>query len=365
MEVQFKAGITRHCFLVLLALIFASDMGRGFGQSTLALKRVGTTPTPIMMHGSAVIKDRMYVIGGNADTLGWSNSVWSAKINADSSISDWRSEPPLPDYRSYIMNSVQTVGNRIYVIGGTNRAGAASPDGQSTTAQDILWAEAGADGTLSQWQRSMPYPGDKVTNAASFASGNAVYLVGGRGGGISSAVTIAELAADGSIKGWKMSKPMPVSTWFQGAGTLGNHAFVWGGLVKTDNQFCNDQIYRADIQADGSLGEWASVGRIATSVYSAGFTAMNGFLVSVAGRYQMGYPTNGMWYAAVKGGVPGEWAFLNTDLQTRLYMALAVDRAGGRIFVVGGRDRTARTVEEDVNSHVLDTIQAFQLTPAK
>ena len=335
-------------------------------ETQLALKTVGKAPKAIMMHGATIAAGRIYIMGGRLLGWGWSKAVWSAPINSDSTIGDWRTEAELLDRRCYISNTVVAARGCLYILGGSNLSAPNAAENTSEPASDILWSKLGEDGRLGEWQRSEPFDGACVSNAAAFASERALYLTGGSGkDGIHTEVSMMELADDGSPKSWRQLSPLPDSIWYHGAALLDNTVFVWGGLRTKKMDETNDKLFTGTLQPDGSITDWQKQGVLMTPLYSSGFVGMNGFLVSVAGRYSNGYPTNGIWYTQVKAGKPGEWTFLNTDLQARLYVALAVDREHGRIFAIGGRDRKGRTPEEIPDAPIRDTIQAFQLTASK
>ena len=97
-------------------------------------------------------------------------------------------------------------------------------------------------------------------------------------------------------------------------------------------------------------------------IYSSAFSGFNDYLVSIGGRYVNGTPTGDIVYSRLVNGVPQTWQTLKTDLHTRVYQSLGLDKTRGWIFVTGGRFREGAASK---TGKLIETVQAFQLTQPK
>lgn len=332
-------------------------------DQVLSLKQAGSLPRPLQMHGSAVVGNRIYVMGGNGPGIqgqaigGWSKQVISAKIEQDNTLGAWRNELELPDFRFYIGNSVEVVNNRIYIVGGSVAANQAVVESDATDAKDGVWTTVKSDGTLDPWRRMPEVPVEGLACAATCSDDRWLFVVGGLSNkSVNDGVFASQFAPDGAPGPWKKVSTLPIPLWFEGAAILEDHLFVWGGLPQEDNKCVNAKVYSAVVSRTGDIGIWEEQTPMPTPVYSSAFTGFNDHLLSIAGRYEGGYTTNVIWYSRFKDKRLGPWTMIKTDLRTRLYHSLGEDRTGGRIFVTGGRFRQGLDKGAPVNA-----VQAFHL----
>jgi N-acetylneuraminic acid mutarotase len=332
------------------------------------LAKAGKLPVPTMMHGAAVVGSRLYIMGGNFEPApgaggGWISDVWSAPIQPQGTLGEWRKEQPLPERRAYIGNAVQVINNRIYIVGGSVYAAANTGEPQATISQDVLWATVGPDGTLSQWQRSQPFPGQAISNTSTCATEKNLFVIGGHNLQlVSDAVVVCDVGEDGAPVNWRQAAKLPVSLWFHGSAILEDRIYVWGGLPTQGAKEVNGKCFSAAIGPNATLGAWQEEAALPYPVYSSAFTGSNDYLVGVSGRYANGLPTNAIWFSRAQNKRITSWQFLNTDLQARLYMALALDRTRGWVFITGGLDRRTTNQRRGPDVPVVDLVQAFQLT---
>jgi hypothetical protein len=353
-------------------------------QATFSLFRAGQMPIKRMMHGTAIVGTRIYLIGGNGGTstdrnqASWLQDVVSAEILPNGTLSEWRPESSLPSRRAYIMQSVETINNRIYVVGGSSYR---SPNGGESDVDKVrtaIFATVGPDGKLSDWQESDPFPTDPVSNAAVCASDKNLFLIGGlkpnpanaisesptpvateSGNRVSDSILASDIGSDGKPTNWREIGKLPKPLWFHGAAIVDDRIFVWGGLPTQRSQTVNRNVWSAKISDGPTVGEWIEESPMPYGVYSAAYCGFNDYLVAVGGRYTGALPTNAIWFNRLTNGKTGEWKVLTTDLAPRLFHSLGLDRSRSWVFVPGGLDRrTARTADP---APIVDTVQAFQL----
>lgn len=338
-------------------------------QPIFSLLDAGKLPEPRMMHGCAVIGDRIYVMGGNLEPDfkkdRWTNDVKSAPIGPDRKVGAWRTEASLPYCLAYVGQAVQAVNNHIYIMGGDRFEKPDSPEDTSKQIREVIWTTVGPDGVLSPWKTAAPFPGNPVSCLATCASDRSLMVVGGQNSDlISDAVLYCDLAADGEPKNWVKTANLPVPLWFEGAAALDNRVYSWGGITKPEKELKGDaafnrSIFSSALSGAGDVLEWKpDPTQMPYSLYSGAFCGFNDYLVCVSGRYQGNLPTNAIWFTRMVNGQSSGWRFLNTDLKTRIYHALGMERTRGWVYITGGVDRKGQKSADGV---LLDAIQAFQL----
>jgi len=343
--------------LPTVALLAISTTALGQGQ--FSLPNVGKLPRPTQMHGSAIIRDRLYIFGGETPD-GWSNEAFSAPINANATIGQWRQEAPLPDRRNYLVNNVEVVNDRIYVIGGNVAAAQKSPEGQLTKAGNVVWTTAGPDGTLAPWKSTAPMPGVSRSLGASCSTDTHLIVTGGSNRqDISNEVLVADITASGEPQNWRRTTALPDTRWFHAAAILENRVYVWAGLRKDERSSVDAAVYSAPLQGGGTLGAWRSEAAMSQPTYNSTCCALNDHLVTVGGRYSNKMPTNDIWSARLQNGQATSWNVLKSNLSSRVYHSLAMEKNRGWVFINGGKDKTT---PEAGSGTIVDTVQAFQLT---
>nr|HQH12187.1 hypothetical protein [Candidatus Sumerlaeota bacterium] len=143
-----------HKKLIVFLIFFLGVMQITCGQE---IQFKTTTPLRAgrQMAGAVVLGDYLYVISGNVDGMGYSNSVEMAKINPDGTLGEWKNTTPLPTDRSYIDNSTLVLNDIVYVVAGKH----SSLEKRTNT---IYWTRPLPTGELEPWRESFPFPGNGV-----------------------------------------------------------------------------------------------------------------------------------------------------------------------------------------------------------
>ena len=272
-----------------------------------ALKRCTNLPEPVQMHGCAVVGNRIYVFGGGATRTGWTNDVYSAPIEMDGSLGQWRREQPMPERRFYTGTSIEVVNSRIYVVGGNIAPLATSVEKDQVFATDALWTSVLSDGSLAPWQHSAPFPGAARANLAVAASDRNLFVLGGlSSGAVLDDVLCAEFGPDGNPTGWRQVAKLPTPLWFHGAAVLDDRMYVWGGLAQRDNTPVNGKVYSAAVLPDGALSAWeVEPNPMPVPLYSSSFCGFNDHLIAISGRTDKGGYSNFIEFTPPQGQAPG------------------------------------------------------------
>ncbi len=310
------------------------------------------------MQGSAVIGKRLYVFGGNT-TVAWQDDVISAEINDDGGLGPWRSELPMPQRRAYIGQAVDVINNTVYITAGIVASAPISSEDMLKPVSTVLYTSVKPDGSLNPWQESAPFGSQGRGNVATCSNENFLFVTGGKSGqNTFNSIIRAKIGENGDPTDWKECGQMPVGLWFHGAAIMDNRMMIWGGLTGAKSDTTTPQVWTADVDKDGMISNWHTTTSMPKAIYSSVFCGFNDYLIAVGGRYTGGIPTNDIWYAQLSKGQVQPWTHLTTDLDSRLYTSLGLDKARGTIYIVGGRHRQGGVGE---TGHLVSEIGAFKL----
>ncbi len=254
----------------------------------------------------------------------------------------WRETSPMREVRSgaahYAANGVI---HMIGGIGGEVVKGKVGADVAASTARMFMrsseYARARQDGTLSDWQFG-PELNIKRGYFSTIAHKNHLYAVGGAHGPygkkLLNSVERAEIKPDGTLGKWVLEESrLNIPRRCVKLAVIGNYIYAFGGF----GGILLDTVERAEIKADGTLGEWLMANdRMTVARYIHGVERAGG------GVYMIGGHDKG-----TGGGIPDvEWSKLEKDgffqpwskrapLQTGRY-SLATASHNGFIYAIGG-----------------------------
>ncbi len=348
---------------VIIALITSLPAQDGVD---LSIPRIGKLPQSTQMHGTAVVGQRLYIVGGENQS-GWSNLVYSAPIGEQGRLQEWRPETSLPVRLAYMNNSIEVVGNRIYIVGGVTAPERDTREVDTKRSQDVYWTEVAADETLAPWKKSPPFPGPHLAFMATCSTDRLLLVTGGTTRqAVHSTVYAADFSPDGEPRNWRPIGELPIPLGQHGAAIQGERLYVWGGLDSRKNASqitkepasANARTWSAELREDVTLGPWREEAPMPAPTFLAASSGFNDYLVSIGGRYRDKTPTNSIWYARLEEGRILEWKVARTDLDARVYHSLGLDRMRGRIFVTGGQNKTMAGVQPVSR---IDLVQGFEI----
>ena len=167
-----KPAYWGRCLVGMLGMLcLAVQPGLTWGAEApyLTLFRPGNIPVALDLHGSAVVGKRLYVFGGKKANV-WNKEAWSGEIQPNTTITDWRVEESLPEFRTHISDLTQVVENRIYIVGGLVVADEVVGNTNIHTSKEVLWTRVKPDGHLEPWQRSPGISESPTFNGAAVAT---------------------------------------------------------------------------------------------------------------------------------------------------------------------------------------------------
>jgi hypothetical protein len=295
----------------------------------------------------------MYVTGGvynnNSNLL---NTVQYGAINADGHVSTWATSGAFTTPR--LNHRAVVFGGYLYIIGGQNNSTTAYNDVQYAKLNPLTgapgtWLDAnasinGGSGTSFTTARAL--------FGASVANGY-LYI---EGGGTSATTFVADsqyakINANGSLGSWTAGTTLPVAQ-NASAAYYNGYMYVVGGCTGTDvTTNCNAYnavVYYASVDVStGALGAWTATSSYASGRSIQAVTIVGGYLYSISGIQANTGPTKfaDSQYAAINAdGTLGTWA-TSTSITTARFGA-AIASYNNYIYIMGGSTGTT-TVAND------------------
>jgi N-acetylneuraminic acid mutarotase len=227
-------------------------------------------------HSSVVIGRYVYVLGGVGDS-GSLNTVERASSNADGSLGPFAAVPGVNLVTARQAHTIAVIGNHLYVIGGI---------GNGTPLNSVEGAIIAPDGTLGPFATV-----SEVTLATareghtSAVVGNYLYVLGGAGSNALNSVERAIINSDDSLGPFATVLGATLMTARRSHATVvvGNYLYVLGGARSSGLPL--QDVERATIDPDGSLGPFASISGAALMTARSGHTttALGNYLYVVGG----------------------------------------------------------------------------------
>lgn len=219
----------------------------------------------------------------------------------------------------------------IYVIGGYG----------GTHYNDVQYAPVQSDGTLGTWSTTSAFGTPRRTHKSVVYNGY-LYILGGFAGGTTyfNDVQFAPINADGTVGAWATTTSFTTGRYGHTSVTYDGFLYVIGGysgVYMSDVQF-------ARIHADGTVGTWAFTTSLAVPHFTSTSLAYNGYLYVIGGSSASGTYLNDVQFAAINAnGTIGAWSASSTFASAR-YGHTSVT-FGGYLYVIGG---TSGSIYNDV-----------------
>ena len=193
-------------------------------------------PEALYESAAVAVNDRLYLFGGttSGSSIG-TDAIYTAPINNDGSVGTWTTSSSTLPTPLRLAASAYSSG-RIYLAGGDNNSL------ERTT--NVYYAELNTDGSIGTWTTSSSSLPVAVASAAGIAAGGYFYVVGGNIA-ISTrtdAVYYAPFNDDGSIGTWTLSdNALPAPRQGSAIFAANSYLFVAGG----HNGAASDAVFSA------------------------------------------------------------------------------------------------------------------------
>ena len=237
-----------------------------------------TSPLPqaLMSHAALLENGRLFVIGGSNQD-GVQASVFSAPLQDNGALGEWKILPPLPQPR--YRHSAVAANGYLFVLGGVT---------SNEDISDIIYrTPVNADGTLGAWtplSRTLPVPLEGHTAAI---VNDYLFILGGWGGispGMRDEVYKAAIDPEGNLGPWQSVTPLPQPLWWHAATVAGGGILVSGGLnLDHPSSALQRTVYRATPNANGDIDAWMELSPLPYPIAAHAFAATNDYLYVAGG----------------------------------------------------------------------------------
>ena len=183
----------------------------------------------------------------------------------------WIQSTSLPTSTSDVITSVVTDG-RLYALAlGNPRIG-------------VYYSEIQSDSSIGNWIPTTPLP-DSRDGPDAVAYNGKIYLFGGIGsGGEKSDVFFSTILDDGSLSAWQSTTSLPSPLDPNDAIAWDGKVYVLGGWGGPSGGWVDDILY-ADINEDGTLGEWLTTTKLPEPRHNMRGVVHDGVIYTIAGEY--------------------------------------------------------------------------------
>jgi N-acetylneuraminic acid mutarotase len=258
----------------------------------------GTLPVSMVGMGYLATKGRYYLIGGYGSSNVLS-SIYSAPINADGTLGDFRTETSLPVTREYPVCFV--IKDKLYVVGGSN-------------SNTVYKATVNKDGTLGSWTRLSDFP-------VSFSFGNPLLIkdriyIFEAYDNVNSRIYYATYDSNGDIGPWTYVSDMPNDISYSMIVCTDNYVFSIGGKNNNNNGKYTNATYRAPILADGSIGNWVQISNAPVAASFVQTAIAGNKIYYIGGDDSNGNILNTVYSATFTSGITDYTSYYTDQLTT-------------------------------------------------
>jgi hypothetical protein len=343
--------ITRHTTLADFAGGRSHDntvvvVKKGDGALTLATQgntlgdweRLPSLPSALFDFAAVTAKEHLFVTGGNVPGGHYQCRVYSAVIQDDGLLGHWVEVTELP--QALTAHTAVVANDHLFVLGGFNANGF-----QAT----VFSASINDDGTLGEWNTTLPALPEPLALNAVVSTHGYIYVLGGRKSKepviVSDKIYRARVNADGTLGDWETlatQLPRP-SMWHEAVATC-DHLYVMAGQDAVINEY--SAVYQTEIYPDGSLGAWDETTPLSKTLAAHAAGAIHGGIL-VTGGWSSSDPVfnpqrSVYWAPLGPDCALGNWVEL-TPLPYRTYkhVLAATDR---HIYNLGGASTASWTL---------------------
>ncbi len=197
------------------------------------------------------------------------------------------------------------------------------------------------DKWVAGWKETAPML-EVRSGAAVVEIKGVIHVIGGVGGKnfeFTNSTEFSRINEDGTLSAWQPGPPLNVERGFIGAAIKGKYVYVVGGGRGPNGSILLDSIERAEILADGTLGEWVleenhlNIERRCTRII-----ALNNNLYAFGGFGGILLDTVELVEVREDGSLD-EWLVLSDRMNEARYIH-GVESAGDILYAIGGHDKS-------------------------
>lgn len=237
----------------------------------------------------------LYAIGGIDGSGNYTNTVFIAKLGVNGEPSLWHPTDTNKNNWDYwytagtlssnrAFSSAVAYNNRLYLLGGRTSSG----NNGVNTAQ---LANINPNGTLGSWTSVTNLPSVRYGHGAQIYNGY-LYLIGGNSGGtLQDTVQYIKINDDGTlVSSWASTNSFTSARQNWGGNNTviyGGYMYLMGGCSAINGSgYCTavaDDVQLVSINADGSVGNWRTMGGVNTQRMGFGVVAWDNAIYRIGG----------------------------------------------------------------------------------
>ena len=270
----------------------------------------------------------LYIVGG-LGASGNLSDIQSAPIGAAGAPGAWSSAGTSLGTGTYGAG-VAVYNNFLYVLGGATGAG---------NVATVQYAPLNADGTVGSFTSTTSFTTARFGGIA-IAYNSYLYLLGGDSGNGSSGATLlndvqyAKINTNGTVGTWTTTTSFTTTRGAQTATLYNGYLYVIGGY---NSSLANlSDVQYAQINANGTVGAWATTASFNTARFGQGAVAYNGYLYSTGGGTGTSARLSDVQYAKIDpAGSPATFSVYSSAYATAR-KGISVVAYGGYLYVMNG-----------------------------
>lgn len=226
----------------------------GTGGTLGPWQTLHSLPQPLYNH-AGVLQSGFAVILGGENANGPQATVYSAPIQAGGKIGNWSSTTALPA-GIYDEGAVAS-GGFIWSIGGFFAG---------DVPQSTVYSAAQSGGTVGNWTAQTPLP-VALGEVGTVTANGYIYVLGGHAasGAPVNTVYAAKIGANGAIGNWASLTALPQARKDLGV-AVSPDGYLWATGGYNSSNHATNTVYRAPLNADGTIGTWLSLTPLPASV---------------------------------------------------------------------------------------------------
>lgn len=232
--------------------------------------------------GAVAYNGYLYVYGGNDGGTNFYNTVEYAPINSNGTVGTWNTTSSFITGRWNFGSAAYN--GYLYLLGGGSGSGSLN---------DVQYAPFNGNGTLGAWHYTHNSTDDGTTFVAGFTTARSangavayngyLYVMGGQnsGGTTVSDVQYAPLNANGTVGTWASTTSMSTALYYFATAVYNGYLYIFGGQNSGGTN--QNAVYYAPINANGTLPTWSATSSFTTARNEFGAVAYGNTLYIVGG----------------------------------------------------------------------------------
>jgi len=237
-------------------------------------ERLPSLPRDLFYFSAVTAKGHLFIVGGNSTDGGYQRRVYSALIQDDGLLGHWVELTDLP--QALECHAAVVANGYLFALGGYNFDGGIQ--------RSVFSAPINDDGTLGAWTVLPALPEPLMMSSAVSAHGY-IYLLGGRTAEdppvVSDTIYRAAVNANGTLGDWeKLPVTLPRPSQHHAAVAACDSIYLTGG---NDEMFERNAVYQAEMRADGSLGAWSPAAPLPRALSHHAAAALPGGILVTGG----------------------------------------------------------------------------------